>query len=161
MTHRDRLSFVALAFTLLTTACGSAAPKPAAKPAPSPVAHTDAPASPTTPAPGSTGARLVAEIEAWEKTVTVGHATPGHGLGGFELTVEGTPVWPPQGPSCAELVTCCEGLGAGDGDGPNALQLACQLSVAKGPDCKRALGTVTAIVQETGNAVPSSCHAAS
>jgi hypothetical protein len=150
----SRTSSFVLFLSLSLAACGSTAAPPPAKPAqPAPIA-----ASPSPSSPGSTGARLVAEIDAWEKTVVIREAAPGHGLGGAELLVEGTPIWPPQGPGCAALVACCEGF-AGDGDAPRALQLACQLSVAKGPDCPRALDTVETIAHEAGGALPSSCPA--
>jgi hypothetical protein len=148
MTRAPHLLLIVL---VSLAACGSAAKAPApASPAP--------PAKTAAPAGTSTSQRLVSEIEAWDKTVVVREATPGHGLGGTEMLVEGTPIWPPQGPGCAELVACCEAF-VGDDVAPRAMQLACQLSVAKGPDCPRALDTVQTIVHENGEALPASCGA--
>jgi hypothetical protein len=122
------------------------------------------PAAPTPDAPAAgdprndspTAARLMKEVSEWEKTATIGPAQPGHGLGGSEVSVDGRPVWPPQGPGCAELVACCNGF-RGDQVADKAMGLACQLSVTKEADCPRALGTVRAIVREKGATPPAAC----
>src|SRR6478672_4024816 len=92
--HTNFRSLLVACGVLLAAACASSTP----------------PRTTTAPAEkgSETATRLIAEIDAWDKSVVVGPAAPGHGLGTTEMSVEGRSVWPPTGPSCAELVACCE-----------------------------------------------------
>jgi hypothetical protein len=152
----------AILFLPLLAACASSPAAPPASPAADPAPASD-PATPAAKSSGSEGAhdsataaRLLKEISDWDKTAVVREAKPGHGLGNTEVVVDGKPVWPPKGPGCAELVACCNGF-SGDDVVVKAMQLACQLSVTKEPNCPRALTTIRTIVSEKGEALPSSC----
>jgi hypothetical protein len=148
-------------FLPLLAACASSPTPAPTSPAPSPAATQDPPAAAPSPGPtqghdSPTAARLLKEISDWDKTAVVREATPGHGLGKTEVDVDGKPVWPPQGPGCAELVACCSGF-SGSGVEVDAMRLVCQFSVAKKADCPRALATVRSVLSEKGEPSPAAC----
>jgi hypothetical protein len=72
------------------------------------------------------------------------------------LSVEqdGKPVWPPSGPGCAQLVTCCDQLTAID----HSMPLTCQMAIAAYHDCGKAKATVIAMAAEKKLSVPDSCQ---
>src|SRR5262245_3028504 len=144
MTKTDRTLRSVLCLVLCALgACASSTPRPETRPEPRPEQTKTTGGS----AGGSpTAAKLIADLDAWDKTVQVREGTAGHGLGESEVLVEGTPVWPPEGPSCAELVACCQGF-VGQDVPAKAMRLACQFSVAKAPDCPRAIETIETIVK--------------
>jgi hypothetical protein len=150
------------AFLPLLAACASSPTPQPASPDPGPAATQDPPAAATSQ--GATGghdsptaARLLKEISDWDKTAVLREAKPGHGLGKTEVVVDGKPVWPPQGPGCADLVACCNGF-SGSGVEIDAMQLVCQFSVTKRADCPRALTTVRSVVSEKGEQAPAACR---
>lgn len=148
-------------FLLLLAACASSPAAAPTSPAAGPAATQDPAAS--APSAGATeghesptAARLIKEISDWDKTALLREATPGHGLGKTEVDVDGKPVWPPQGPGCAELVACCSSF-TGSGVAADGMRLVCQFSVAKKADCPRALATVRSVLSERGEPAPAAC----
>jgi hypothetical protein len=101
---------------------------------------------------GSVGAKLVRDVDASPKQFTIGPSN-GHGLGDFSLAVDGSPVWPPKGKGCSELVRCCTDLVALKKE----LAMACLLATGRDGDCSTALRTSSDIAIERGFALPSSC----
>jgi hypothetical protein len=93
---------------------------------------------------------------------TPNNARPSHGaaaqdsagLGGVAVEQDGQAVWPPSGPGCAQLVTCCEQLAAID----QAMPLACQLAIANYHDCGKAKASVAAMALQLKLSVPDSCR---
>ena len=77
----------------------------------------------------------------------------GHGLGKASLTVDGRPVWPPEGPGCPELERRCTALVGLD----DSLALACLLAAGRDPDCPTALRTSVAIAGESNVPPPAAC----
>jgi hypothetical protein len=81
---------------------------------------------------------------------------PGGGLGGTQVTVDGQPTWPPQGPGCDQFVRCCQQAQAVASD----TALLCQMEVALPPvNCSTALASVVNHLTERGQAVPPMCQA--
>lgn len=83
---------------------------------------------------------------------TIGPPTsPG---GPVQVNVGGQNVWPPQGPGCERLVSCCDAASAVN----SAISLSCRLSVARQPvDCAASLTQVRNIMREMNVAEPAAC----
>lgn len=63
---------------------------------------------------------------------------------------------PPTGTGCDQMRSCCAAMLSRE----PSLELACQLSAARGGDCLEMIDTTTAIYQElTGEAPPDLCGA--
>lgn len=78
----------------------------------------------------------------------------GHGLGLTAVSLEGKPVWPPNGPRCENLIACCVALTAADqGQG-----LFCQFAIGRDGSCAVALQTMTQITVEQRRPVPPPCR---
>ena len=79
---------------------------------------------------------------------------PGLDLPGVDVQVDGQSVWPPEGPGCAELVSCCQAAAAVH----SPAQLTCQLMVAADPgNCPAALASFRQYLTEAGVAQPAAC----
>jgi hypothetical protein len=104
-------------------------------------------------AAGNTGLKLLEDCAHGTHTYDI---TPnrGDGLGNMSVARDGKSVWPPAGPGCPQLVTCCEQLTALE----DAMALACLLAMGRDQDCATAKSTVWAIAQEHRLAMPDSCQ---
>lgn len=81
---------------------------------------------------------------------------PGGGPGGSQVTVDGLPSWPPQGPGCDQLVRCCQQAQAIASE----TGLLCQLAIATPTvDCPGALSSVVGHLTQRGLSVPPACQA--
>ena len=141
--------------------------RPAASPEPSPAASPQASAprggSPEASAGGGgaanekptpVGNQLIKDVnESQKQFKLVKNDGSGHALGNASLTVDGRNVWPPEGPGCAELVKCCNGIVEAD----ESLALACLLAAGRDPDCPTALRTSVAIAGESNVPTPPAC----
>jgi hypothetical protein len=141
-----------MAVALLAGACAGKSPEPAQP------AASDAPslggADGDKLSGKRVGAKLVQDAIASPKTFTVIPNTgDGHGVGKFSVRVDGRDLWPPRGPRCDVLVSCCTALASLE----DALGLSCLLAVGRDPDCATALRTSEAIAGENGLALPPSC----
>ncbi len=138
------------------TSAEPAEPATPAEPAPAPPEATT-PADTDAPEPvhekNPAGRALVRDIEAWNKSAVVGEGSGEHSLGGMTITVDDTPVWPPQGVGCEQLIRCCNDRVAAKREGA----LPCLLSVTKNKSCARALATVNAIGAEQKRPQPATC----
>jgi hypothetical protein len=75
--------------------------------------------------------------------------------GGTQVLVDGKAVWPPSGPGCEALVSCCRAAAAVE----RAFGLACQLGLAqRRSSCGDAQVVLKRIIQERGATVPAACN---
>lgn len=142
---------------LAVTACTSSsqpAQTPATEPAPSE-------ASPAEPAPadaeahhaGPVGTKLVRDVTESPETYEIGEGGS-EGLAGYMISHDGKALWPPTGPQCEMLVSCCQAIASQ----AKPVALTCLLAVARDKDCGIALSTVRSIVTEQSYAMPGQCQ---
>jgi hypothetical protein len=99
------------------------------------------------------GTKLLKDTMDSEKTYTIGK-NDGHGLGKTTVRLEGEPVWPPSGPNCEKLITCCTELAAAD----QFFALSCQLAIGRDRECAVARQTVAQMAAEQKRTPPPSCR---
>jgi hypothetical protein len=102
--------------------------------------------------PGPVGTKLVRDVSESSQAFVIG-ATPGAGLRGQNVKVNGAPVWPPRGDHCDSHVKCCAALA----DLADSLALSCLLATARDRDCKTAMTTSVSIAQEQSYPLPGVC----
>src|SRR5450432_1358275 len=83
-----------------------------------------------------------------------GPRTRGNDEPHFVVVRDGKSAWPPVGPGCDALVACCKDAATGRPD----VDLACQMSAVKPPDCERGRKAVVELLDHDGAPVPASCR---
>ncbi|HYP98420.1 MAG TPA: hypothetical protein VER96_07085 [Polyangiaceae bacterium] len=136
-------------------ACSSSTP-PAQSPANSAPPAGDSPhRAPPGDSPheaGPVGTQLVRDVTDSPDRYEISEAQSG-GLGGFAMSLNGAPIWPPKGEGCDKLVACCTSLAASE----KSLGLACLMATGRDKTCAAAFATAIAVATEGSYALPASC----
>jgi hypothetical protein len=102
---------------------------------------------------GPIGSQLVKEVASSGDQYNVS-GNGGKGLGKYEVSRNGKPVWPPEGEGCVALIECCTELAAR----ADQLALSCLLATGRDRHCVAAKKTAVAIADEQGVALPDTCE---
>ena len=96
----------------------------------------------------------VATHPASDSTDAAPECGPENSLGGMCMSSGGKSLWPPSGPGCERVVSCCRAMSSDTSPAARCLLA----SVAYPDDCTAMLKTIAAMAKEHGEDVSAACE---